>query len=163
LNPSESIKIARDAQRLSNFRAIPGKWFCFFVSLSVGLGFGFMCNQQVLGVFISIASFPIITYVHKRNTGLWPFGFAPFIGQVDNFHSNNTFLKTMKVNLAIQLISAVAVLALFVSFVDILEFRDKGFWWAPIASGTTMWLAMFILLLSSNNYFRTKYSIYNNE
>ena len=92
-NPAESIRIARDAQRLCHLKAIPGKWFCFFLSMSIGLGFGFMCNQQVLWVFIAIALFPIITYVHKRNTGLWPFGFAPFIGQVDSFHSNGGFWK----------------------------------------------------------------------
>ena len=69
----------------------------------------------------------------------------------------------MKVNWAIQLISSVVVLYLFVSFVDILEFRDKGFWWAPIASGTVVAVAIFIVLLSSNHYYRNKYSVDNNE
>ena len=159
----ESIRIARDAQRLCNLKAIPGKWFCFFLSLSIGLCFAFMCNEQVIWVFISVALFPFITYVHKHKTGLWPFGFAPFIGQVDNFHSNRGLWKKMKVNLVVQLLSILVVLSMFMFFVDILEFRDKGFWWAPIASGTVMWLAMYILLLASSHYFHTKYSVDYNE
>ena len=75
LNIHQSIKLARN----------PGNWFCFFVSLTVGLAFAFMCNQQSLLVLSSVASFPIIIYIQKRNTGLWPFGFTPFIGPVDSF------------------------------------------------------------------------------
>ena len=163
LNLHESIKWAKEAQRLSNLTAIPGNWFCFFVSLTVGLAFAFMCNQQSLLVLSSVASFPIIIYIQKRNTGLWPFGFTPFIGPVDSFPWKNSFCKKVKVNWAIQLISSVVVLYLFVSFVDILEFRDKGFWWAPIASGTVVAVAIFIVLLSSNHYYRNKYSVDNNE
>ncbi len=163
MNPHESIKLAKQAQRLSNLKAIPGNWFCFFVSLTVGLAFGFMCNQQSLFSLISVTAFPLIIYIQKRNTGLWPFGFAPFIRPVDSFYSKSIFWKKMKVNLAVQLISSMVVLFFFVSFVDILEFRDEGFWWAPIASGTIVGVAIFTILLSSNNYYRNKYSVANNE
>jgi len=163
LNPHESFKLARDMQRLSNLKAIPGNWFCFFVSLSMGLSFGFLCNQQVVWVFISIAIFHITLYIQKRKTGLWPFGFAPFMGQVNSFKPNRSFWKKMKMNLAVQLISLVIVLSLCASYVDILEFRDKGNWWVPIASGVIMGLAMFIILVNSNSYFRNKYSVQNNE
>ena len=163
LNPNESIKLARDMQRLSNLKAIPGNWFCFFVSLSMGLCFGFMCNQQVLYALISIVIFHLIIYIQKRNTGLWPFGFTPLIRQVNSIQSNKHFWKKMKINLAVQLISSVIVLSLFASYVDILEFQDEGYWWAPIASGTVVGAAMFILYVNSNNYFRNKYSAHNNE
>jgi len=163
LNPHESIKLAKQAQRTSNLKAIPGNWFCFLVSLTVALAFGFMCNQQSFFTLISVSAFPLIIYIQKRKTGLWPFGFAPFIGPVDSFSSKSTFWKKMKVNLAIQLISSIVVLSFFVSFVNILEFRDKGFWWAPIASGTIVGVAIFTILLSSNKYYRNKYSLDNNE
>jgi len=163
LNLHESIKAAKDTQRLSHLHAIPRNWFCFFISISVGLAFAFMCNQQPFMVLISVASFPVILYIQKRKTGLWPFGFAPFVGQVDSFHSNKGFWKKMKVNLAVQLISSMVVLSLFGSFVDILEFRDEGFWWAPIASGTVVAIATFIILFSSNHYYRHKYSVHGNE
>jgi len=163
LNLDESIELAKDTQRLSNLSAIPGNWFCFFVSLSVGAAFGFMCNQQVLMVLTSVVSFPVIIYINKCKTGLWPFGFAPFVGPVDSFHSNKGTWKYMKMNSVLQLISFMVVLSLFVSFVDILEFRDKGAWWAPIASGTIMASAIFTVLITSNNYYRKKYSVHNNE
>jgi len=163
LNLHESITLAREAQRLSNFKSIPGNWFCFFVSLTVGLAFGFMCNQQSLWALTSVASYPIIIYIQKRNTGLWPFGFSPFIRQVNNFHAKSGFWKKMKINLSVQLISSLVLLSVFASFVDILEYRDKGFWWAPIAGGTMVGVAIFIILLSSNNYHRNKYSDQDNE
>jgi hypothetical protein len=159
----ESIKLARDMQRLGNLKAIPGNWLCFYVSLTVGMYFGFLCNQQVLGVFICIVIFHITIYIQKRKTGLWPFGFAPLMGQVNNFPSNRYLWKKMKMNLTVQLISSVVMLSLCVSYVDILEFRDKGFWWVPIASGASMGLALFIISINSNNYYRNKYSVNNNE
>lgn len=163
LNANESIKLVSDMQKLSNLKAIPGNWFCFFISLSIGLCFGFMCNQQVLWALISIAIFHLTIYIQKRKTGLWPFGFAPFMRQVNSVKSNRYFWKKMKVNLALQLISSVIVLSLFASYVDILEFRDEGYWWAPIASGTIVGIAMFIIYVNSNNYYRNKYSIHDNE
>ncbi|NQZ10861.1 MAG: hypothetical protein HRT35_27225 [Algicola sp.] len=103
--------------------------------------------------------FPIIVYVQKRKTGLWPFGFAPFVGQIDDFHANRYFWKKMKVNLAVQLIAFMVALSLFVLYVDILEFRDKGCWWAPIASESIIGMVIFIVFVNSNNYHRKKYSM----
>jgi len=163
LNPHESIKLARESQRLSNLKAIPGNWFCLFISSIAGLAFGFMCNQHVILAFSSVALFPIVTYIQKHNTGMWPFGFAPFIGKVDSFTCKKVFWNKMKVNLLVQLLSSMVILYFFISFVDILEFRDKGFWWAPIASGCIVGVAFFIILLSSNSYYRNKYSSDTNE
>lgn len=117
-----------------------------------------MCYQHVPMALLAILFFPLIIFFQKQKTGLWPFGFAPFMGTVDSFNSGRGFWKRMKLNITIQTLSSVLILSLYIMYVDILELRDQGYWWAPIASGAIMGLSLYCLFTSSNNYYRAKYS-----
>jgi hypothetical protein len=166
LSPQESIKLVREAQELSNFKAIPGKWFYFFVSVITGLSFGLLSNQSLLA-FIPISLFPIIIYVQKNKTGLSPLGFAPIFSQGNGFYSFRDYWKDMlKVNTYIHMTNLIAILIMLsfpFLFIKILEFRDAGFWWAPIASGITMGLSHFIILFNYRNFHIIQFSGKSND
>jgi hypothetical protein len=166
LSAQESIKLARETQRLSNLKAIPGKWFYFFVSVITGLSFGLLSNQSLLA-FIPISFFPVIIYVQKNRTGLSPLGFAPILRQGNGFYSFRDYWKDMlKVNTYIHMTNLIAILIMLsfpFLFIKILEFRDVGFWWAPIASGITMGVSHLIILLNYRNFHIIQFGNKNNE
>ena len=161
LNPHDSIKLIKETQRLSNLKAIPGRWFYFILSLITGLSFGLLCNQSLLAI-IPVALFPVVVYIQKQKTGLWPLGFAPILRQVDGLYSFGDYFKDMlKVKTTIHIVNLLSILIMLslpVLFIEILEFRDNGHWWAPIASGTIMGLSHFILLLNYRNFHIIQFS-----
>jgi len=161
LSAEESIKLIRDAQSLSCLKAISGKWFCFFISLITGLSFGLLSNQSVLAL-IPIAFFPVIVYMEKRKKGLWPLGFAPVLRQGNGLYSFSDYWKdTLKVKTSIHIVNLIAMLIMLsfpLLFIEILEFKDSGMWWAPIASGTIMALSHFTILVNYRNFQITQFS-----
>lgn len=166
LSPHESIKLIRETQRLSHLKAIPGKWFCFFVSLMTGLSFGLLSNQSVLAL-IPIALFPVIVYIQKQKTGLWPLGFAPILRQGDGLYSFSHYWKDrLKVKTYIHIVNLLSILIMLsfpMLFIKILEFRDNGIWWAPIASGIIMGLSHFTILLNYRNFQIIKFNKNNHN
>jgi len=161
LSADESIKLIRDAQNLSHLRAISGKWFCFFVSLITGVSFGLLSNQSALAL-IPILFFPVIVYIEKRKKGLWPLGFAPVLRQGTGLYSFSDYWKdTLKVKTSIHIVNLIAMLIMLsfpLFFIRILEFRDSGIWWAPIASGTIMALSHFTILMNYRNFQFSQFS-----
>jgi hypothetical protein len=166
LNPHESINLIRDTQRLSKLKAIPSKCFCFLASLITGLSFGLLCNQSPLAA-VAIALFPALIYVQKQKTGVWPLGFAPFTVQVDSFYSVKDYwqdiLKVKAYSHLVNLLSIMIMLSFPFLFINILEFRDQGNWWAPMANGIIMALSHFIILLNARSFYKIKYNLINNE
>lgn len=116
---------------------------------------------------IPITLFPVVLYFHKHKTGLWPLGFAPFLVQSDGFYTFSDYWKDiLKVKIYIHMVNLISILIMLsfpFFFINVLEFRDQGMWWAPIASGTIMGLSHFVIMLNTGNFARIKYSSRFNE
>ena len=166
LSPQESIKLIKDVQRLSYLKAIPGKWFYYLVSLMTALTFGLLSNQSIF-VFVPIVLFIVIVYIQKHKTGLWPVGFAPVLSNRSGLYSYRHYWKDMqKVAIYVQIVNLISILTMLFFpflFIKILELRDSGFWWAPIASGMIMGLAHLAILLNHRNFQLIQFSKNNNE
>jgi len=166
LSPHDSIRLIKDTKKLSNLKAIPKRSFYFAISLITGLSFGFLSNQSMLAL-IPIALLPVLVYIQKNKKGLWPIGFVPFLRQGDGLYSFNDYCKDMlKVNTYIHVVNLISILIMLsfpLLFIRVLEFRDQGNWWAPIACGTIMGLSHLIILINYRNFQIIKFSNNNNE
>lgn len=155
LDPQRTLDLIKEAQNSGKLKALPGTWFYFLVSFLIGLSFGLLSNQSILAI-IPVCVLPVIVYIQKRKSGFWPTGFIPFLRQHSGLYKFSDYWQDLfKVKSYLLLINLLAILIMFsfpFLFINILEFRDNGNWWAPMATGAIMGFCQFVILINFRKF-----------